>query len=144
MLSRATSQMLTFQHRGKPIPLVAADWKDEYVKLTPAERCLRIYRQIIDEETSIRDNGFPKNLKVVDIQFEDVIRDPQGCVSILCDALNMEPNSSIQKIFLRERVPRKYDQMGENEKIKMVSARLSNQSKSEFMELCHNAFNNLR
>ena len=37
VLSRATSQMLTFQYKGKPVPFLAAGWKDEYVKLGPAD-----------------------------------------------------------------------------------------------------------
>lgn len=127
-LLRPSSQMLITILNDRPIPLIAASWKHDYLKMNLEDRSVCIYRSLLSLEKEAR-KLVGKNLQILDLTFEGVVQDPSSCMKMIELFLGKKHNDLIDQVYDKERVPRVLDWVSENQKLIDLKKNLSDENK---------------
>lgn len=126
---------IVFQSKYGSVPWFASDWAEKYQKVTPMDRAILSILFLINESEKTY-SRLPNSDKarIFAIRYEEVLENPKLIVENCSQFLGKPILSSIEKIFLQEKIPNMTYQNGlvkkENEIRELADKKLFNKLKA--------------
>lgn len=110
---------------GKPVPWFAMDFADEYLDLSPMDRCVKcclVLNRMFDETLETFDDSRRRQVEIV--AFERMVTDPETEIEKLAGWLGTAPREDMPIALARERVPRRLDITDRRARLEKIKAQI--------------------
>ena len=113
----------------KPVPWFARDWTEEYLSMTPAERCIESILFLQDANHKGYEHlSDTEKRQVCLFPFEHLVTNPDQTIGDFADFLDSTPHQSMAKLLSEENCPRTLSVEGRRENLRKLEAAASSGS----------------
>ena len=130
------SQIITLNIKGKRVPLVAAEFWEEFVVSNPPDRCFLIYENLYLKEES-KSQGCTTENGIISLRFEELLVDPGRFFSLTNEYFGTPEIRHLQKVMETECVPREIPSNQNKDKFKELKLRISPKFHFRLDQLVH-------
>ena len=93
-----------------PVPWFAADWAEQFEKMSPSERCIESVARLMQaSDETFAGLGDGEKKRVLRFSFETLATDPDKIIGALCTFLETTPGDAIPALLQNENCPRVID-----------------------------------
>lgn len=102
-----TEMQYLVEFEGKVVPELAIGWEDEYLRMNPFERVVKMIHTSFKRNYEALISSDRNSVMIVD--FESLVTEPMSVVEQLSDFLHSKPKAMMKNILERENCPRVLD-----------------------------------
>lgn len=132
---------LSVAYGNNTMPWYCAGIEDEWLRLNPVERCVRLVLSLTKKSIEQYNNALNKE-RILIISFEDFVENPDKNVKRICSFLNTSITEYTQQSIYQARCPRKIDIRERIERLNSIKDIINDSLFGELMELSERYENN--
>lgn len=103
-----TEMQYLIKHNEEVVPELALGWENDFLRLTPLERIVRMIHSSFKRNTNAIEKSKQTN-NIIIINFEELVTTPVLVIAKIAKLINLEPLPILSSILARENCPRKLD-----------------------------------